>query len=236
MALKRLISLSLLAASSTFATTVYLSQVDYGLGESITFYDYGKVASNWAGGVDAQVAGYARVFYCVQLSVNINVPGTYDSILDYADTDALQRVSWLMQFQAPTSPATGAGFQLALWDILEDSADGFSSGNVRSDTATPADVLADAIGYEAASVGKSSTAAIIYDNRLDGVEQQKLIGFWVTDGGPEPAPEPSVVVLILSGLALIGLGRLRRGAARRGRTRPPGGSTRISTVCRTRAS
>jgi hypothetical protein len=212
MVFKHFILLALLATSSAYATTIRLDQLDANLGESIAFYDYGNSATNWAGGVDATVGGYARVLYCVQLRVNIYVPGTYDSVLEYADTASLQRVGWLMQYHAPTNPADGAGFQLALWDILQDGADGFDSGNVMTVAATPADVLTAANYYESISVGMSSTEAIIYDNTLDGVEQQKLIGFWATDEGPTPAPEPSAILLLVGGLVLIGLSRLRREA------------------------
>jgi uncharacterized protein (TIGR03382 family) len=150
----------------------------------------------------------------VQLTVNINVPGTYNSVLDFADTANLKRVGWLMQYQAPTSAVNGAGFQLALWDILQDNADGFSSGNVRAatlGTATPQNVLDAATNYETISAGKSSTAAILYNNFLNAVPQQELIGFWVTDGGPSAAPEPGGVFLAIGGLALIVLGRRRPG-------------------------
>jgi hypothetical protein len=220
MASNRLILLALLAASSACATTIKLNQLDGNLGENIAFSDYGTVTTNWAGGVDATVAGYARVLYCVQLKVSINVPGTYDSVLDYADTASLQRVSWLMQYHAPgqvssgvageSVPADGAGFQLALWDILQDGADGFGVGNVQTVAATPANVVAAANYYESISAGMSSTTAIIYDNTLNGVEQQKLIGFWATDSGPSPAPEPLAILLMSSGLVLVGLRRLRR--------------------------
>jgi hypothetical protein len=165
------------------------------------------------GGVDATVDNYARVLYCVQLTVDIYVPGTYDSVLDYADTASLQRVGWLMQYHAPTNPVDGVGFQLALWDIIQDDADGFSKGNVRANGATPADALAAADYYESISEGQSSYDAVFYKNFLDGVPQQELIGFWPTDPGPRPQiPEPSAIILILSGLAFIGLSRLRRGA------------------------
>ena len=212
---KGLIPLALLAANPAFATTIILTQVDSTLGQTIAFYDYGNNATNWVGGVDATVAGYSRVLYCVQLSVNIHVPGTYDSVLDFADAVNMQRVSWLMQYHAPTTPVTGAGFQLALWDILQDGADGFSAGNVRAATsgpATPDDVLTAAQNYETISAGNSSTAAILYNNFLNGVPQQELIGFWVTDGGPSAAPEPAAIFLMIGGLALIGLGRLRLGS------------------------
>ena len=209
---KKLILLALLATASAYASTIHLDQLDANLGESISFYDYGSNTTNWVGGIDATVDNtYARVLYCVQLRVTIGVPGTYDSVLDYADTASLQRVGWLMQYHAPTNPVDGVGFQLALWDIIQDGADGFSKGNVRANGATPADALTAADYYESISEGQSSYEAVFYKNFLDGVPQQELIGFWPTDHGPIPqTPEPSAVILIFSGLAFIGLSRLRR--------------------------
>ena len=136
--------------------------------------------------------------------------------MDFADTSSgIQRVAWLLTNQYPTSAAAGAGFQLAIWDILTDNGDGFSAGKVQKSTgtATNATVLADAIGYETASAGKSSaTQFVIYNNTTtQGVKVQTLMGLWPTDGGPVPeTPEPASIIMIFSGLALIGLSRIRR--------------------------
>ncbi len=214
-AFKRLTLLVLLATAPAYASTLYLSQIDSNLGEFIAFYDYGSDITNWVGGVDATVDNYARVLYCVQLRVDIYVPGTYDSVLDYADTASLRRVGWLMQYHAPTDPVSGVGFQLALWDILQDGADGFSQGNVRAATngATPAAAITAANYYEGISEGQSSYEAVFYKNFLNGVPQQELIGFWPTDPGPVPnTPEPATVLMIFAGLALIAVSRLRRSA------------------------
>ena len=87
--------------------------------------------------------------------------GTYNTALDFADTPNLKRVAWLLNNYYPTNAVTGAGLQLAIWDIMSDNGDGFTSGLVRKSTSngspTNATVLADAIQYEALSVGKSST-------------------------------------------------------------------------------
>ncbi len=100
---------------------------------------------------------------------------------------------------------------------MSDNGDGFTSGLVRKSTSasspTNATVLADAIQYEALSVGKSSTNAVVYHNFTSpgGTQVQTLIGLWPTDGGPIATPEPASIFMILGGLALIGLGRFRRG-------------------------
>ena len=125
---KRLVLLVLLAATSASANTIILTGLDGGLGLNTTFNDYGTNVTAWVGGIDVTVDGYPRVFYCVELTVSIYVPGTYTSVLDFADTDRLKRVAWLMANQQPASATAGAGLQLAIWDILEDGGDGFDVG------------------------------------------------------------------------------------------------------------
>jgi hypothetical protein len=54
---------------------------------------------------------------------------------------------------------------------------------------------------------------VVYHNFTipGGTAAQTLIGLWPTDGGPfAETPEPASILMILSGLALIGMGRFRR--------------------------
>jgi hypothetical protein len=217
MVLRRFLLLSLLTLCPALANTIIIVGADNNLGENIYLRENSTNESAYAGGIDVRVDGYARVLFCVDLFVNIST-GTYNSVLDFADTPNLKRVAWLLNNEYPTNAITGAGLQLAIWDIMSDNGDGFTSGLVRKSTSTqnPTDptVLADAIQYEALSVGKSSTSAIVYQNYSipGGTAVQTLIGRWPTDGGPvAETPEPAALVMILSGLALIGLGRFRRG-------------------------
>jgi hypothetical protein len=99
---------------------------------------------------------------------------------------------------------------------MTDNGDGFTKGLVRQTTsgiATDATILADAVAYETASKNKASaTQFVVYHNfTTQGVAVQTLMGLWPTDGGPVPqTPEPASIILIFSGLALIGLSRIRR--------------------------
>ena len=70
--------------------------------------------------------GHARVLWCVQLLVNIGLNTTYNTVIDFADTANLKRAAWLVQnyAQRVTTQIRGAAFQLAIWDMMEDSAGG----------------------------------------------------------------------------------------------------------------
>jgi len=205
-----------------------------GVAENSLWIDEGgKPTDVWfAGGIDVTVGGFNRLLYCVELEVNINVPGTYSTVLDFSNTPALQRVGWLMQNEWPSAHYSGAAlqtqgsaFQLAIWDILEDSGAGAgfgtdtqAAGLVSQSTdpshPTTAAVLAAAIQYEADSIfnGVPKTSAygdVYYSWNFSNQRVQTLMGPTPDDGGPI-APEPAAVVLIFSGLALIALSRLRR--------------------------
>ncbi len=218
MFLRKLILLAVLAAWPVAANTLIVVGADNNFGQNVWIDENGTNKQVWSGGIDIKVDGFSRLAYCIELFVNISV-GTYNTVLDFADpTSNMQRVAWLLNNDYPTNAASGAGFQLAVWDIMSDNGDGFTSGLVRQSTgtATDATVLADAKAYETASAGKSSKVNIVvYHNTLNGVAAQTLMGIWPSDSGPIPeTPEPAAVVMVLSGLALIGLSRLRRRSRR----------------------
>ena len=193
-----------------------------------------NVLVQWAGAIDITVDSYVRQVFCVQLFTDIGF-GTYNTTMDFSDTPNLERLGWLLQNEFPTTALyTGAdlqlhaaAFQLAFWDIIEDNGDGFAPGagkiteatdptdTLPASTPTDATLLAAAIQYEtdsAPSANRSIYGVVYHNTTLDGVPVQNLIGIPPDDSGPSPAPEPAAVILICSGLALIGLSRLRRNA------------------------
>jgi hypothetical protein len=205
------------------STTITVSSVDSGTGLQSSLWiqeDGTNLQLYFAGGIDVGVNGYSRLVYCVDMFTDINVPGTYTTVLDFANTTNLERVGWLMQNYWPSSIYTGsalqtqgAAFQLAIWDIMVDGGDGFTAGRVKksSDTAHPTDakVLAAAQAYETASMAKTAAYGIVYRNYLTSspyTQVQTLMGLGVTDGGPSPVPEPGDFALIGGGLALLALG------------------------------
>ena len=215
--IKRLLLLAASLTASASASTLIVTGLDSatGLQDSLWINENGTATKLYfAGGLDITVDGHPRLVYCVDLLTDIGVPGTYNTVVDFADTPNLQRVGWLMQHEWPSYyysgsnlQVQGAGFQLAIWDILTDNGDGFNSGIVAKSTSTyhPTDaaVLAAAVKYESDSLGKSSVwGDVYYNTNSSGVKVQTLMG--------QQAPEPAAIVTILSGLALIGLGSLRR--------------------------
>lgn len=150
----------------------------------------------------------------------------------------LNRVAWLlnnalMPTQGPvysselpskywvTTALQGEALQLAIWDITTDGGDGFSSGRVQAATGlTDPLMLQAAQKYEDLSFGKSSDQAFVYVNSAidSGAPAQMLEGPIFRDGGPtplglnptgiDPTPEPGTC--LLAGLALVGLGLVRR--------------------------
>jgi hypothetical protein len=226
-----------LSACPALATTMVVNSIDTATGVtpwSLWIDINGTPTNIWfAGGIDVTVGGYSRMLYCVDLLTDINVPGTYDTALDFTNTAAFQRVGWLMQNEWPsTSGYTGAalqtqgsGFQLAIWDILLDSgaaagfgtatkAAGVVSQSTDSTHPTTAAVLAAAQQYEADSIvnGVPKTSAygdVYYSWDTNDLRVQTLMGPTPTDGGPS-APEPAAMILICSGLAMIAVGCVRR--------------------------
>lgn len=217
MLIKRLLLLAVSFTATVSASTLMVTGLDSatGLKDSV-WIDENGVASRlyFAGGLDITVDGLPRLVYCVDLLTNIGVPGTYNTVVDFANTPNLERVGWLLQHEWPSYyysgsnlQVQGAGLQLAIWDIMTDNGDGFNSGIVAKSTSawhpTNAAILAAAVQYESDSLNKASIwGDVYYNTNSSGVRVQTLMG--------QQAPEPAAIVTILSGLALIGLGSLRR--------------------------
>jgi hypothetical protein len=214
--------LLVVSAAPALANTIIVNNVDTTLGEySLYINETGtNTSAYWVGGIGISVDGYSRSVFCVQLFTDIYLNTTYTTTIDFSDTANLKRVGWLLQNEFPVGQVAGAGFQLAIWDIIEDNGDGFgtattTAGKVSQSTdpsnPTTSTVLAAAVKYEADSLGKTSDYGAVYNNFMGTTPVQNLMGTPVTDGGPSPAPEPSAILLMIGGLALIGLGRLRLG-------------------------
>ncbi len=243
----RLLAALLSAAALASADTIDVVSVDSGRGSSFWLSEDGSDVDAYFGGVlnivlTRDAVQYLRDTLCVDLFTDIYIGRTYDThVLDPYEVPGkhLNRVSWLIdnallpeqgtypsalpQGDWVTTPAQGAGIQFAIWDIVHDGGDGFSAGRVQAGSSshpTDASILYWAQTYEALSAGRSSGLAFIYDNYVLGTNQQvqMLAGPMFLDGGPQPNPEPSTMVLV--GFALIAVSLLCRRFRREGKFTP----------------
>ena len=205
------------------ADTLVVTGIDASRGESIWISENGTDQNAFFAGVinitltDAEGNQFNRDTMCVQLFTDIFLYQMYQTSVvtpDEMGGGAFDRVSWLLDNELPlvTTPAQGAGLQLAIWDIMEDGGNGFLTGSVQEGSAAhPTDqaVLDAATAYEVDSFGKSSGDAFVYQNTSNGVQVQMLEGpKFLNDGGPQPIPEVSTLVLagtVLAGTVLVGM-------------------------------
>ena len=125
------------------------------------------------------------------------------------------RAAWLINQYWPqvNTQADGAALQLAIWDVVHDNGDGFSTGRVQQSlngTSYEA-VFAEARLFELDSVGRSASNALVYTDSNGATAHQRLM---TTAASPTPTslgavPEPATFMLMGSGL-LAGFLWLRR--------------------------
>ena len=243
----------LLFGGNAFADTYTITPtgVDNTRGEGVWMNENGSNVSQYFLGVifitltDQQTGTqWNRDTLCVDLFTDINLNVTYGTtVLDPTAVSGkhLDRVSWLIDNALlpaqssttssllpssdwVTTAAQGAGIQLAVWDIVHDNGDGFSSGSVQASTdplnPTSPDVLSWASLYESLSNSQSSNLAYVYNNvsLSNGAAAQMLAGPIFTDNGPAPVPEPSewATIVLLGALGLTAIRKIRKRAVPQG--------------------
>jgi hypothetical protein len=244
---KLLGALLLLSGSAAATTTLVATGVDNSLGMNIWVDAGGQNEDVFAGVVFIALSQngqqYNRETLCADLFTNIYLDKSYATQVLSPDQVAgknLPRVAWLVdnaflpmqltpstQSALPssdwvTTPAQGAGLQLALWDIADDGSNGFSTGKVQATAATDPTVLHWAEQYESLSLGQSSNLAFVYSNTdpSTGQAAQMLVSPPYSDGSPapgptslvrcgSPTPEPAAFLLVGAGL-IAGSFALRR--------------------------
>ena len=202
---------SLTGMDSNTSTKIDLRVLDPGTDQYTTWTNV------WAGGI-LTIAGNSAVedYYCVDLFHDINVPGTYLDNVSLPNAALRQdRVAWMIDNLTTTfskdssiSKLQGAGLQLAIWDIVTDGGDGFSTGSVQKAATTNADVVAWAQQYIALSVGKSAMDVGVYQvSTLNkkGVPYQTLMG-------DTTVPEPASLGFAAFGILTLALFHRRRSA------------------------
>jgi hypothetical protein len=105
-----------------------------------------------------------------------------------------------------------AGFQLALWEVFNDNRN-LSTGAVYKTAYTNAATVAEAANLLASLAAASWTkAAINYDlTMFSNAQAQSYLAATPSLGGTSmPIPEPETTVLMLAGIAALGLATQRR--------------------------
>jgi hypothetical protein len=187
---------------------------------TVAFLADGDAMSARIGVVNIRLEGVSRKALCVDLFTSVS--GTLEVNAYHPDRiNQGGRIAWLFANHMPSSSlpvserqVLGAALQLAAWDIVHDSGDGFASGRVMASTGTSAAVLVAANDYLTASKGQWSGLGTVYISAYPPLRQALMS----SNMGPEwPTPEPSGLLAGLGGLGLITIRRFRanRGGADR---------------------
>jgi hypothetical protein len=202
------IGLGLAACSMASASSLFVSGFSAGKFRFVlTSFNGGSPLTNTqAGALDATLDG-SQSFeaYCVDALHAPLIGSSYPVStvqLPNAGLANSGRLAFLYQNFASSvnNQDTGAGLQLAIWDVLMDNGDGLSAGLFRASTVTS--TVNQTNAYLAASVGQSGSATW-YKGTPGANQPQDLIG-------ANPVPEPATIVTL--GIAAAAVLRRRRKA------------------------
>lgn len=212
----RLLAITVLSTACAPAALITLTSVDSNRGENVWLRVNGTDEQSFAGVMHITVDSvFARTVVCADYFTEIGY-ATYNSTLVHPSARPNgQRAAWLVEnyLAAATTKTLGAALQLAVWDIIHDSGDGFAAGSIRSAVSqtTAATILSAAQNYLSLSTGRSSSNAVVYLNTslTNGQPAQALMGAWPSTG-PVPTPEPGTMSMLTAGVALVAVARIRR--------------------------
>ena len=203
----KLIILAALLAISSHAGVFTLTGVDGSRGANVTVNENGTPFAGFAGVLNGTYDGVSvGPLFCVDLFTDINY-GSYNAIPTGPDVNRQEdRAAWLYLNRLSTVNSTDSGLalQLAIWDIVHDNGDGFSTGLVlwgpSSITGLTQAQIDIANGYLADSFGQSANTGIsIYHNfdQTTGAPVQTLMG------AAAPVPETRTMLLTAAGVYTI---------------------------------
>lgn len=173
-----------------------------------SFNGTSPLTNTQAGALAATLDGFQNFeAYCVDGAHAPLIGTTYNTNAVQLPNGGLPnsgRLAFLYQNFASTvnSQDTGAGLQLAIWDVLMDNGDGFGAGLFRASSV--ASTITQANAYLAASAGQSGSATWYQGLPAGPNQPQDLMG-------ANPVPEPASLAAL--GIASAALLRRRRRSA-----------------------
>lgn len=182
---------------SAQAVSLHINGMASGLYETVTINHNAQDTTVFAGAQSVSIDGGSPInLYCIDLdhtnqagyNYNANVVGA-GSVANTAMVANLFSHVW----SSINDSTEAAAFQIALWDIITDGADGFETGNFKVTTA-PSAVSTQAATYLALTpgAGPESLNLSVYEATEHGTNgnlYQNLIG-------ANPVPEPMSIFVI----------------------------------------
>jgi hypothetical protein len=217
-----------IAAIPALANTTYMTAAADPTGRylnPLTFIQNRSIASSYAGAVQATLGG-GSTFAAFSLNPFVGLTfGTQyiDNAVLPSDATAqalstnIGRAAWLYVTEisvvnaASNKAVAGAALQLAIWDVMVDGGDGLSAGQIRSasgQNSTTQAVYTQAAAWITASSGKTSNTATVLIN--GGGASPLITASGALNAGS--TPEPSSVLMLGSGLLLLGIAVRKRSA------------------------
>ncbi len=177
------------------------------LSQTVDLQFDGNVTATYAGQFGVRFdSNLTALLFCADPFVNLRADAVEVTPLNTNQFPQGARLAWMFNTYVPslTQNWQAAAFQLAAWDVVADSGDGFATGRIQSALTTDAQVLDFAASIVAASANQSDTGATFYQPTAGPTYSQTLFNA-TTDSS---VPEPSTYLLI--GAGLLALSQIRR--------------------------
>ena len=196
----------------SFATYV---SADFGTGKYLNLKVDGTETKDWAGSLNLNVSGSKSTALCVDLFTSMSVNQIYGT--NFGTPSQINnggRVAWLLDYELPqlNRAASLAGLQRAIWDIVHDNGNGFSSGRIQASTLHPTGAAAfnEAKALLVLSAGNFAAGGTVYFNHelSNGHNVKTLMGAGPNNipiqlsGIPEPQTSAMLAMGGLTGLML----------------------------------
>ena len=202
-----LIGLTVALSPALTAMTMTYDSTLPTLSQTVDLKFDGNVTSIYAGQIGVRFdSNLTALLFCADPFISLRTDAVEVTPLNTNQFPQGARLAWMFNTYVPsfTQNWQAAAFQLAAWDIVADSGNGFATGRIQSALTTDSQVLNLAASIVAASANKSGTGATFYQPTAGPRYSQTLFNA-TTDSS---VPEPSTYLLI--GAGLVALSQIRR--------------------------